>query len=321
MQKILPQPFFYPNSFRNCRPNQAGQTMHIKTFKADALLLLTAAIWGFAFVAQRAGLDYVGPFTYNGVRFALGGLSLMPLLTLKTNQRRVPGRKGWNIIYFGALAGIALFLGSSFQQVGLMYTTAGKAGFITGLYVIIVPILGLLWRDKAGKGVWLGAFLAVAGLYFLSVEGDFRVNFGDLLELVCALFFAIHVLIIGWLSPKFNAVRLSIIQFFTTSLLSFAVALLYEEIILSDIIEAAIPIVYGGVFSAGVAYTLQVVAQKDAPSAHAAIILSLESVFAVLGGWLLLSEDVTLKILVGCGLMLGGMLSAQMERIRKGRAS
>ncbi|MCF8309057.1 MAG: DMT family transporter [Bacteroidales bacterium] len=295
--------------------------MHLKTFKADSLLLLTAAIWGFAFVAQRAGLEYVGPFTYNAVRFALGGLSLMPLLTLKTNRRQVPGWKGWNILYFGALAGVALFLGSSFQQVGLQYTTAGKAGFITGLYVIIVPILGLIWGAKAGKGVWLGAVLAVTGLYFLSVEGDFSVNYGDLLELVCALFFAIHVLIIGWVTPKFNAVRLSIIQFFTTSLLSLIVALFYEEIFLADIIDAAIPIVYGGVFSAGVAYTLQVVAQKDAPSAHAAIILSLESVFAVLGGWMLLSEDVTIRILVGCGLMLGGMLAAQVQRIREGKVS
>jgi drug/metabolite transporter (DMT)-like permease len=292
--------------------------MQFRTFKADALLLLTAAIWGFAFVAQRAGLEYVGPFTYNAVRFALGGISLMPLLTLKTNKREIPGLKGWNILYYGALAGFALFLGSSFQQVGLQYTTAGKAGFITGLYVIIVPVLGLLWGNKAGKGVWLGALLAVAGLYFLSVEGGFAINVGDMLVLVCAFFFAVHVLMIGWLSPKFNAVRLSIIQFFTTSLLSFVVALFYEEIILSDIIEATIPIVYGGVFSAGVAYTLQVVAQKDAPGAHAAIILSLESVFAVLGGWMLLSEDVTVRILVGCGLMLGGMLSAQMQRHKKG---
>jgi len=294
--------------------------MNLKTFKADSLLLLTAAIWGFAFVAQRAGLEYVGPFTYNGVRFALGGLSLMPLLTLKGNKRQTPGWKGWNILYFGALAGVALFLGSSFQQVGLQYTTAGKAGFITGLYVIIVPILGLMWGDKAGKGVWFGALLAITGMYFLSVESNFSVNFGDVLVLVCALFFAIHVLIIGWLSPKFNAVRLSIIQFFTTSLLSLIVALFYEEIILADIIDATIPIVYGGVFSAGVAYTLQVVAQKDAPSAHAAIILSLESVFAVLGGWMLLSEDVTLRILVGCGLMLGGMLSAQIQRHKEGKA-
>ena len=295
--------------------------MRIKTFKADSLLLLTAAIWGFAFVAQRAGMEYVGPFTYNGVRFALGGLSLMPLLSLKTNKRRIPGWKGWNILYFGALAGLALFLGSSFQQVGLLYTTAGNAGFITGLYVIIVPILGLIWRQKAGKGVWLGAALAVIGMYFLSVQGDFSINIGDLLVLVCALFFAIHVLIVGWLSPKFNSVRLSIIQFFTTALLSFIVALIYEEILWQDIVDAAIPIVYGGVFSAGVAYTLQVVAQKDAPSAHAAIILSLESVFAVLGGWMLLSEDVTIRVLVGCGLMLGGMLSAQIQRIREEKSA
>ncbi len=295
--------------------------MKLRTFKADSLLLLTAAIWGFAFVAQRAGMEFVGPFTYNGVRFALGGLSLMPLLSLRTNKRQIPSWKGWNILYFGALAGLALFLGSSFQQVGLLYTTAGNAGFITGLYVIIVPILGLIWRQKVGKGVWMGALLAVTGMYFLSVKGDFSINIGDLLVLVCAFFFATHVLIVGWLSPKFNAVRLSIIQFFTTSLLSFIVALIYEEILWQDILDAAVPIIYGGVFSAGVAYTLQVVAQKDAPSAHAAIILSLESVFAVLGGWMLLSEDVTIRILVGCGLMLGGMLAAQVQRVKEDKKS
>ncbi|MEA3504654.1 MAG: DMT family transporter [Bacteroidota bacterium] len=286
----------------------------IKTFKADAMLLLTAAIWGFAFVAQRAGMEFVGPYTFNGARFALGGVSLMPLLFMKRNKRTQKLLKQrYSVIYYGALAGLFLFLGSSFQQVGLQYTTAGNAGFITGLYVILVPVIGLLWKQKAGFGVWIGAILAVTGMYFLSIDNGFKINFGDILELICALFFAIHVLIIGWLSPKFNAVRLSIVQFLIASALSFIVALFNEEIILQDILDAAIPIIYGGVFSAGVAYTLQVVAQKDAPAAHAAIILSLESVFAVFGGWLLLSEVVTTRILIGAALMLAGMLSAQFQ--------
>ncbi|MFO7879103.1 MAG: DMT family transporter [Bacteroidota bacterium] len=290
-----------------------------KAYRADFLLLLTAMIWGFAFVAQRAGLDHVGPYTYNAFRFALGGASLLPLLALPVNKRKMPGRTGMRIFFYGGIAGIALFLGSSFQQVGLLYTTAGNAGFITGLYVIFVPVLGLLWNQKAGAGVWLGAFLAIAGMYFLSGQENFTINRGDLLVLICAVFFAIHVIIVGWMSPKFNAVRLSVIQFFLVSVLSFIVAFITEEIILTNVLKAVIPIVYGGVFSAGVAYTLQVFAQKEAPAGHAAIILSLESVFAVFGGWLILNEPVTERIILGCGLMLAGMLSAQYQqhKIRK----
>lgn len=290
---------------------------NIKTFRADFLLLLTAAIWGFAFVAQRAGLDYVGPFTYNAVRFLLGSVSLTPLLLLKTNHRKTSGKCSIRIVYFGALAGIALFLGSSFQQIGLVYTTAGNAGFITGLYVIIVPIIGIFQKSKAGIGVWVGAVFAVAGMYFLSIKEGFSVNQGDILVFVSAFFFAAHVVVVGWLSPKFNAIRLSIIQFMVTSALSFIAALFTEEIILTDILDAAIPIIYGGLFSVGIAYTLQVVAQKDAPSAHAAIILSLESVFAVLGGWWILAEVVTTRTLIGASLMLIGMIAAQTQRILK----
>ncbi|MGM0566128.1 MAG: DMT family transporter [Bacteroidota bacterium] len=291
--------------------------LKVRTLKADAMLLLTAAIWGFAFVAQRAGMEHVGPFTFNGVRFALGGFSLMPLLLLKTHKRKYPLRQGMQIIYAGTIAGLALFLGSSFQQIGLVYTTAGNAGFITGLYVIIVPAIGLFSKQKAGKGVWIGAILAAAGMYFLSIQKGFTINFGDLLVLICAFFFALHVIIVGWLSPKHNAVRLSIIQFFVTALLSFIAAMIAEEILWQDILKAAIPLIYGGVFSAGVAYTLQVVAQKDAPSGHAAILLSLEAVFAVLGGWLLLSETVTIRTGIGASLMLAGMIAAQWQRFRK----
>jgi drug/metabolite transporter (DMT)-like permease len=291
---------------------------NLKTLRADGLLLLTAIIWGFAFVAQRAGMDYVGPFTYNAVRFALGGLSLMPLLLLPINKRKKINPPSY-LLKFGVLAGIALFLGSSFQQIGLQYTTAGNAGFITGLYVIFVPIIGLFWRDKTGWHTWTGALLAVSGMYFLSITKDFTINPGDLYVLVSAVFFAVHVLIIGWLSPRFNTVRLSIVQFFATAVFSLIIAVFREEILLSSIIDAAIPILYGGVFSAGVAYTLQVFAQKDALASHAAIILSLESVFAVLGGWLILNESLTDRSLLGCVLMLIGMLFAQAGKYLLGR--
>jgi drug/metabolite transporter (DMT)-like permease len=195
-----------------------------------------------------------------------------------------------------------------------VYTTAGNAGFITGLYVIIVPITGLFFGHRPGTGVWVGAVLAVAGLYFINDAPGFRLAKGDLLVLVCAFFFAAHVLIIGRLSPRNPAVPLSIAQFLTCSALSLFIALWRETLVLKDILAAAVPILYGGIGSVGIAYTLQVIGQKDAPPAHAAIILSLESVFALVGGFLILGEAVPGVKLVGCSLMLSGMLSAQLQR-------
>lgn len=262
--------------------------METRTVRADALLLLTATIWGFAFVAQRVGMDYVGPFAFNGVRFALGSLSLIPLLFVldrrPTQARRLlPPMATATLLRNGALAGLFLFAGASLQQVGLVYTTAGNAGFITGLYVVIVPIMGLALRQRTNTGTWLGAFLAAAGLYFLSVTAQFTIAWGDLLELIGAFFWAAHVLIIGWLSPRMDALKLAITQFAACSLLSLLTALAIETVTWEGLRLAMIPILYGGLGSVGVAYTLQVVAQKEAPPAHAAIFLSLEAVFAALG--------------------------------------
>ncbi len=281
-------------------------------FRADIILLVTAIIWGLAFVAQRMGMDHVGPFTFNGVRFILGGISLLPLYYFQRNKfTKSPDRKGF--IWGGIIAGIALFLGATLQQVGLQWTTAGKAGFITGLYVIFVPIIGLFSRQKTGAGIWIGALIAIVGMYLLSVNENFTIEKGDLLELVGAFFFAIHVLVIARISPKYNALAISTLQFFTTGLLSFVFAFITEEVLIANIMQAAVPILYGGIMSVGIAYTLQVVAQKDAHPAHAAIILSLEAVFAVLGGWLLLNENLSMRGLSGCGLMLAGMLLAQLQ--------
>lgn len=290
----------------------------LRTLKSDALLMLTATIWGFAFVAQRVGMDYVGPFTFNGVRFALGSLSLIPLVLLKRRHPSAPaalvppaGRK--TVLWGGALAGVALFMGASLQQVGLVYTTAGNAGFITGLYVVIVPLLGLFWKQRPDLGTWVGAVLAAAGLYLLSVTAAFRIAYGDLLVLLGAFFWAFHVLIIGWLSPRIESVLLACIQFAVCSALSLITAAALETTTPTSLMAAALPILYGGLLSVGVAYTLQVVAQRDARPAHAAIILSLESVFAALGGWLLLGEVLSGRALLGCGLMLAGMLLSQLH--------
>jgi drug/metabolite transporter (DMT)-like permease len=287
--------------------------MNRSALKANLLLLLTAAIWGSAFVAQRAGMDHVGPFTFNGVRFALGGLSLLPLIWLMPKPAPSAGRGDPRTLLFGGLlAGAALYFGASLQQVGLVHTTAGKAGFITGLYVVIVPLMGLIWRQRPDLGTWTGAVLAALGMYFLSVTRQFSISLGDLLVFIGAFFWAGHVLLLGWLSPRVDALRLAMVQFLVCSVLSLGTAFAAETVALSGILDAALPILYGGLGSVGIAYTLQVVAQKDAKPAHAAIILSMESPFAALAGFFLLGEILTGRGLFGCALMLAGMLLSQL---------
>lgn len=288
-----------------------------RTVRADGLLTLTAVIWGCAFVAQRVGMDYVGPFTFNGVRFALGALALVPLIMVQDRRRTLQGTVQADTlktyIRGGFLAGLALFAGSTLQQVGIVYTTAGNAGFITGLYVVIVPLLGLFFRQRPGWGTWLGALLAAAGLYLLSVTGDFTMGLGDFLVFIGAFFWAGHVLLIGWLSPQMDAVKLACAQFAACSVFSMATAFAVEEVRIPAILDATWPILYGGLMSVGVAYTLQVVAQKDAKPAHAAIILSMEGLFAALAGWAILDETMAVRGMVGCGLMLTGMLLSQLK--------
>ncbi|WP_022663652.1 DMT family transporter [Desulfospira joergensenii] len=293
--------------------------------KNDFLLVVTAIIWGLAFTAQRAGMAFVGPFTFNGVRFLLGSLSLVPLLYLgmQTHEKRTDplpaisrktifgtANEGITMLYGGA-GGILLFLGSSFQQIGVVYTSAGKAGFITGMYVIIVPFIGAFIGQKAGISRWAGAVMSLAGLYFLSIKGNISINKGDLFVFVSAFFWALHVIVISRFSPLVDTLKLAFYQYLFCGVLSMLTALAMEEVRLGSILQAWLPIFYGGFFSVGVAYTLQVYAQKRVHPAHAAIILSLEGVFAVLGGWLLLSETLSLKGVLGCLLMLCGMLISQ----------
>jgi len=291
--------------------------MNIQSARSNALLLITAAIWGFAFVAQRVGMEYLGPFTFNAARFILGSLSLLPLLFISRDQRpaseNIIPRPGWKLVVFGGFsAGFMLFMGMSLQQVGLVYTTAGKAGFITSLYVVIVPILALFWKQSTNPGTWFGAILAAIGLYFLSVTQRFTIEFGDLLVFFCAFFWAGQVLIIGWLSPRIQSVKLAFTQFVVCSALSLMVAVVFEDISWDALVRAIWPILYGGVLSSGVAFTFQVMAQRNTHPAHASIIMSLEAVFAAIGGWLILNEILSMRGLMGCGLMLGGMLLSQL---------
>jgi drug/metabolite transporter (DMT)-like permease len=294
--------------------------MNLRTLRSDILLFITALIWGFAFVAQRLGMEAVGPFTFNGVRFALGSLVLVPVI-LFTRRNRAPLSRAERaaerkaLLKSGLLAGGVLFAGASLQQVGMVSTTAGNAGFITGLYVVLVPILGLALSLRTSMGTWLGAVLAAAGLYFLSVTKALTISPGDFLVFLGAFFWAGHVLIIGRFSPGLDSFRLAFVQYAACSLLSLAVAAAGEVMTLDGISRAALPILYGGACSVGIAYTLQIVGQKEAPSAHAAILLSLESVFAAIGGWIILGEILSPRQLSGCSLMLLGMLVSQLWRI------
>lgn len=294
--------------------------MNNKRLGANMLLLLTAAIWGFAFVAQRIGSQYVGAFTFNGIRFALGGISLIPLI-ISFDKRN----KGHNCsesyhevitkknIIPGVLVGIALYIAATLQQIGLIYTTAGKASFITGLYMVFVPVIGIFLKHKTGKNSWIGIGLAVIGLYLLSVNENFTMGYGDLLQVIGSIFWAVHILTIDYYSSKIEPLKLSCIQFATCSFLSLITALIFEHITLKGISSALIPILYGGLLSVGVAYTLQVVAQKNAKPSHAAIILSMESVFGAIGGVLILGESMSSRGYTGCILILGGILISQIK--------
>ncbi|MCK5828427.1 DMT family transporter, partial [Candidatus Bipolaricaulota bacterium] len=278
-------------------------------------LLLSAVIWGFAFVAQRAGMEFVGPFTFNGIRFALGGLVLIPLvLRLRARESEpihtAPTLHVWIAI---GLAGLVLFVSANLQQIGLVYTTAGKAGFITGLYVVIVPLLGLFRRHRVSVFVWAGCILVTGGMYLLSVVGYFSISPGDALVLAGALGWAIHVYLVGWLTQRMHPLRVAILQFAICSVFSLAVAVLTETIHLTDILNAGWMIAYAGILSVGVAYTLQVVGQRRIDPARAGVILSLEAVFAVIGGWMLLGETLSPQGLAGCALMLTGMMLAQIR--------
>jgi drug/metabolite transporter (DMT)-like permease len=291
--------------------------MKTSTWQADILLLITAVIWGLAFVAQRVGMEHIGPFLFNAARFTLGLLSLLPLLWF---GRKSIVQDRWRLVWGSFAAGLLLYAGSSLQQIGLVYTTAGKAGFITGLYIVLVPFLAHIWGYRTAGATWLGAILALVGLFMLSMTDELSIAHGDLLELIGAFFWAGHVLLIGWLSRRCEALQLAFGQFFVCAVLSFCSALIWEPIVLDDLMDTWIPISYAGFLSVGVAYTLQVVAQRRAPAAHAAIILGLEAVFAALGGWLLLNETLSMRGLVGCGLMLAGMLISQLPSLKVRRA-
>ena len=287
--------------------------MRSQALRADFLMLITAMIWGTAFVAQRIGMDNIGPFLFTGLRFALGALALLPLVIYqgRTAARHEPFLQR-GLILGGLSMGLALTLGINLQQVGLLFTSVTNSGFITGLYVIVVPLLGLAIGHKTGLGTWLGAFLAVAGLALLSIGEDFTVASGDWIQLAGAFVWGVHVLLVSFFVSRHDAIRLAFLQFATCAVVSLLLALIFEDINPASIWLAGPALIYGGLFAVAVGYTLQVVAQKHAIASHAAIILSLEAVFAAIAGALFLEESLPLRGYMGCVLMFIGMLAAQL---------
>ncbi|MCC8066550.1 MAG: DMT family transporter [Clostridiales bacterium] len=302
------------------------------------LLLLTATIWGVAFVAQSVGMEYVEPFTFNCVRCIIGGAVLIPCIEFldwlkkkeemsvghapAQSEKQLTRQSGKQthcdrtLLTGGICCGLALFVASNLQQFGIQYTTVGKAGFITAMYIILVPLFGIFLRKKVGKRVWISVCLAVAGLYLLCITEDFTIGFGDILVLLCAAAFAIHILVIDYFSPKVDGVRMSCIQFFVCGILSGIGMLLSEHPSLSAIALAWLPVGYAGVMSCGVAYTLQIVGQKGMNPTVASLILSLESVVSVLAGWIILGQSLSAKELSGCVLMFLAIILAQLPEKR-----
>lgn len=285
-----------------------------RSARSNLLLLSAAAIWGFAFVGQRAGMDHVGPFTFGVYRFLLGGLVLVPLVCGRSGrrERRESPASPAASLAGGSLAGVALFAGISCQQIGLMTTTAGKGGFLTGLSLVLVPVFGLALGQRVAPLGWLGAAAAIAGLYLLTLGDPLHLVHGDLWVLAGAGIWAVYILLIDRLVGRIGALHLAFVQYVVCFLLNVAVAAWREPLLSSAILEVAVPVLYVGVLSTGVGFTLQFVGQRHARPAHAAILLSLEAVFAAAGGWLLLGETLSARALAGCALMLAGMMFSQL---------
>lgn len=286
------------------------------------LLLLTATIWGVAFVAQSVSMDYIGGFTFNAIRNLMGSVTLLPVIWV-LGRTKSTGAKAEaspaerkTLLTGGICCGILLCLASNFQQFGIKYTTVGKAGFITACYIIIVPILGIFLKKKCSSFIWIAVILSLCGLYLLCLtpgEG-FTIGNGELLVLICAVLFSLHILVIDHFSPLVDGVKMSCIQFLVCGILSGIPALLFESPDLSGILAAKIPLLYAGVLSCGVAYTLQIVGQKNMNPTVASLILSLESCISVIAGWLILGQSLSGREILGCVLMFGAIILAQLPQ-------
>lgn len=286
--------------------------------RQSLLLFLTATIWGVAFVAQSVGMDYVEPFTFIAARNIIGAIVLLPcigfLKRFKEKESQETHKESKKTLAIGGITcGILLFIASSLQQFGIQHTTVGKAGFITAMYIVLVPVFGIFLHKKVGIKIWGGVVLAVAGLYLLCMtDGSFVLQTGDLLVLACAVAFSFHILVIDYFSPKVDGVKLSCIQFVTCAILGLIAMFLFEEPQLSQILAAWLPILYAGALSSGVAYTLQIIGQKGMNPTVASLILSLESVVSVLAGWVILEQKLSGREFAGCALAFAAIIMVQL---------
>ena len=284
------------------------------------MLLITTLIWGTAYVAQRLGANYLGAFTFNGIRFLLGALVILPFILLRNSRASGRGaeenekaKSGRALVTSGIVPGVLVYVTVSLQQVGIAYTTAGKAGFVSVLYIVIVPVIGLCLGRHIRAKTWLCIALATAGLYFLCMnEKQFTLGFGDTLMLLSTVTTAFNIQITDYYSTRVDCVKLSCLQLAVCGVLSLATALLFEKTTMQAVLEAAGPILYTGILSCGVAFTLKISAQKVVPPVATSLILSLQAVFSVLSGWLILRETLSVREGVGCGLMFVAIVLAQL---------
>src|SRR5574344_31337 len=301
-----------------------------KQIFANLALFLTALIWGLSFVAQRAGMDYVGPFTFNAVRSILGGFSLIPVIFLvklfqkDTRTQQIKKEQHKNIFQAGLFCGIALFTAISIQQYSMQYVQAGKAGFISALYIISVPLISMFFGKRLDRNVKLSVAIALIGLYLLCCTGlTSGFSFYDFLILVSAFFYGVHILVVSHFSGKINPVKVSCFQFFVVGILSSLLMILFEHPTLQGIIACKIPILYAGILTCGVAYTLQIFGQKYTIPTVASIIMCTESVFAVIGGILILNEAITPRQILGCIFMICAVIisehKSKNKRLKKSR--
>lgn len=285
----------------------------------SCLLFLTACIWGSSFVAQSVGMDYIGPYTFNCLRFLIGGLVLLPVIFFSRHRKKDQKDRSKDrtlqkkeILCGGIVCGVVLCIASTLQQIGIIYTTAGKAGFLTAMYIVLVPVLGLFLKRKAGLQLWISVGLALIGLYLLCMKGAFSLNGGDVLLILCAVGFSVHIMVVDYFSPKLDGMILSCIQFLVAGLISGIGMLLSEQFDWHMVLLAAKPILYSGVLSCGVGYTLQVIAQKGLNPTVASLLMSLESVASVIAGFLVLHEVLSGRELLGCVFMFAAVILAQI---------
>lgn len=281
----------------------------------SVLLLLTALIWGVAFVAQSEGMKYIEPFTFSGIRSVLGGLVLLPVIAVLDKNKKTKGippvgtKK--NLLIGGGLCGILLFIATNIQQFGIKYTTVGKAGFITACYIVLVPIFGLFIGRKCKATVWVSVALAVVGLYLLCISGATTINIGDVIMFGAAIGFAIQILLVDHYAPITDCLKLACVEFLVCGVLSLLAMAIFETPELASIWAARVPILYAGIMSCGVAYTLQMVAQKEVNPSVASLLMSMEAVFSVMAAWVIIGQTMSIRELLGCGIMFGAVILAQ----------